>query len=133
MDDRWARVRGVYAEWARGDFSSSDWAHPEIELVIADGPAPGSWRGHEGMREGWRDMLSMWDDFRAVAEGFRELDDGRMLVLMRNTGRAKSSGLELADVQTRGANVVALRDGKVGRLVAYFSRDRALADLGIAE
>ena len=133
MDESWTRVGEVYDEWARGDYSSIDWAHPEIEFVIADGPAPGTWHGHEGMREAWRDLLSMWDDLHAVAEGFQQLDDGRMLVLMRNTGRAKSSGLELADVHTRGANVLTLRDDKVVRLVAYFSRDRALADLGLAE
>lgn len=29
-------VRGVYAPMERGDFSSTDWAHPEMGLVVMD-------------------------------------------------------------------------------------------------
>jgi hypothetical protein len=33
-------VRSIYVAWARGDWSSVEWAHPGIEYVRADGPAP---------------------------------------------------------------------------------------------
>jgi hypothetical protein len=51
-------VRSIIAAHEPGDFSSVEWAHPEIEYVIADGPAPGRWTGVAGMIEGARDALS---------------------------------------------------------------------------
>ena len=64
---------------------------------------------------------------------YRELDGERILVFDSFSGRGKTSGLELGDVQTPGALVFHLHDGKVIRIVSYWDRDRALADLGLEE
>jgi ketosteroid isomerase-like protein len=124
-------VRSLYAAWERGDWSSTEWAHPEIELVIADGPSPGSWTGVAGMAEGFRGILSAWEEFREAAEESRELDPERVLVLIDFTGRGKTSGLEVGQMRAKGATLFHIRGGQVTRLVLYRDRKRALADLGL--
>jgi len=124
-------VRSIYANWERGDFRSVDWADPEIEFAFGDGPDPESWTGLDGMAEGWRAFQSTWEDFRADPTDYRELDDERVLVLVHFIGRAKASGMDLAQMQTEQANLLQIRDGKVTRLVLYWDRDRAFVDLGL--
>jgi ketosteroid isomerase-like protein len=125
-------VRSLREAWERGDYSSSKWAHPEIEFVVADGPAPGKWTGLTGMAESSRDFMSAWEGFRATADEYLELDDERVLVLTRYSGRGKTSGLELGQIRAGGATLFHVRDHKVTRLVHYWDREHALADLGLA-
>ena len=70
---------------------------------------------------------------RAEADEYRALDDERVLVLMHFSGRGKTSGLEVGDIHMKGANLFHVRDGKVSRLVTYWDRERAFADVGLEE
>jgi mannose-6-phosphate isomerase-like protein (cupin superfamily)/ketosteroid isomerase-like protein len=124
-------VRSICTDWQRGDYSSAEWADPEIEFVLADGPDPGSWKGLAGMAQAWRSRLATWEEFHQQAFDFREIDHERVLVLFRVRGRGKTSGLELTQMHPQSAAVFQLRDGKVTRFIGYFERDRALADLGL--
>jgi ketosteroid isomerase-like protein len=125
-------VRSIYAAWECGDFSSTAWAHPEIEFVYVGGPSTGSWKGLPGMAEGFRDWFGAWEGVRVQAEEYRELDSERVLVLFRPSGRGKTSGVELGQMRARGASLFHIRDGKVTRLVNYLDREHALADLRLA-
>jgi ketosteroid isomerase-like protein len=125
-------VRSIYSDWERGDYSSASWAHPEIDYVLADGPAPGRWSGLAGMAQAFGDFLSAWDDPRVEAEELRVLDDERVLVIFSRTGRGRTSGVDLSQVQSKGATLFHIRGGKVTRLVVYHDGDCALADLGFS-
>ena len=125
-------VRSIWAAWERGDWSSVEWAHPDIEYVRADGPEPGSWTGLAGMSRGFRVWLSAWEGYRFNADEYRELDDARVLVFGHQGGRGKTSGLELGQIGTKAAALFHVHGGKVTRLVIYADRQRALADLGLA-
>jgi ketosteroid isomerase-like protein len=124
-------VRSLYGAWERGERSAVDWAHPQIEFVIADGPAPGTWTGSDAMSEGFRELLVAWEDWRPHADEYRELDDQRVLVLDHFSARGRTSRLEVGRVRAQGAVLFHLLDGKVTRLVVYWDRDAAFADLGI--
>ena len=56
-----------------------------------------------------------------------------MFVLARSFGRGKASGLDIEQLRAKTATLFHIRAGKVTRLVGYFERDRALADLGLEE
>jgi len=123
-------VRPIYASWERGDWAAADWAHPAIEFVSADGPTPWSVSGIQALAEAWREFLETWEEWRVEAEEYREIDDERVLVLIRIGGRGRASGLEVDQISAKGANLFHVRDGKVTRLVLYWNRERALADVG---
>ena len=53
-------------------------------------------------------------------------------MLHRYSGRGKTSGLEIGQIASRGADLFHVSDGRVTRLVLYWELDRALADLGLA-
>ena len=124
-------VRSIYADWERGDFGSVEWAHPEIEYVIADGPAPGRWTGLAGLAQGASSWIGAWEGFRIEAKEFRELDSERVLVLTHGSGRGKTSGFEVGDVAGLAADVFHIREGKVTKFVVYFDLEHASRDLGL--
>lgn len=126
-------VRSMFVAWERGDFSSAEWADPEIEFSWADGSAADRWKGRTEMAKGQRDFLNAWKGFRTGIHECRELEDERVLVLTYWSGQARTSGLQADQMRRDGAAVFEIRDGRMTKFVAYFDRDRALADLGPEE
>jgi ketosteroid isomerase-like protein len=121
-------VRSIYAAFERGDYADAQWADPEIEHVMVDGPEPGTFMGRAGLAEVMRTLFREVEDFRGEAEHYRELDAEPVLVLTRYFGRGKLSGVP---VSVRGAEVFEVHNCKVTRVVLYWDRDHALADLGL--
>jgi hypothetical protein len=59
-------VRSILTTWERGDYSSADWADPEIEYAMVDGPERGHWEGLAAMAEAARKGLDAWKDVPAL-------------------------------------------------------------------
>jgi ketosteroid isomerase-like protein len=85
------------------------------------------------MAEAMRGVLSVWEDHRIEAADCRELDDKRVLVFTRASGRGKARGLDLGQMRAEWIDVLRIRDGKVTTRITYADRDRALADLGLEQ
>jgi ketosteroid isomerase-like protein len=134
MSEHLDLVRSIYADWERGDYSRTDWAHPEIEWeYAADGPTPRGGTGLAGMAKDWRGYIGEFEEVRHKADEYLELDGERVLVLHHYRGHGKASGLDLEQFGWGGGGAVVfhIRDGRVTRLVGYFERANALADLGL--
>ena len=125
-------VRSIYADWEHGDFSSAEWADPEIEFGWADGPSPRSWIGLAEMAKGYGEELSAWENLHAGADECRVVDDERVLAFHSFRARGKASRVELGKRETKGAALFHIRGGKVTKLFLYFDRERALSDVGLA-
>jgi ketosteroid isomerase-like protein len=115
-------VRSLYAALERSDFDEiGRWVHPELEFVIADGPEPGVSIGLAQMEEIWRQYLSTWEGYRFVLDEVRQLDGDRVLALFHFSGRGKTSGVDLAELQSQAAAVYHIRQGKLTQIVRYWN------------
>jgi hypothetical protein len=70
---------------------------------------------------------------RRQADDCREVDEERVLVCFHGRGRGKRSGLELEQPARKAGSLVQVHEGAVVRLVFYWGRDHAFADLGLQE
>jgi ketosteroid isomerase-like protein len=133
MSENLDLARSIYDAWGRGDFSSLDWAHPEVEYVIVDGVEPGVWKGRAEMARAIRNILDLWEHPCIEADEYRELDESRVFVLNHLNARGRTSGVNVGGMLRNGATVLHIRDRKVTKYESYWDRDRALRDLGLAD
>ena len=83
------------------------------------------------MSRRYGDFLRGFKAFRAEPERYFVVDEHRILVLVRNSGQGRTSGVEFG--QRSVANLFEIEDGLVTGLVVYWDRNRALANLGLSE
>jgi ketosteroid isomerase-like protein len=111
------------AAWSRLD-EQIEWRNPE------DSPTAGVWHGHQGVRDWFAEFRESFDDMRFIPYEFKELPDGRVLVLMRATATAKQSGVA---VDVPFAHLITIRDGLVAHFQMYSDQQRAVQATGLHE
>jgi ketosteroid isomerase-like protein len=104
---------------------------PEVELrSVLGGVEGGVYTGAEGLSYWVEDLHATWDDYRAEVVDFREVADGRTVVVWHVRGRAKGSGVPLDD---RIAHVWTWRNEKPWRAEAYTDPREAFEAIGLRE
>ena len=124
-------LRPIYVEWSQGNWQPKfDVYDPEMEWGwSSEFPGlAGVYVDPAERNKRLREWLSPWEDWRCEAKDFIEHGDN-VVVLCRYWGRGKGSG---ATVDTRGAHVWKLRDGKVIRLEVFVDPVTALEAVGLS-
>lgn len=127
--DRLDRLRAMYVEWARGDFTGHRdlFDRDFVFRLRPEFPDAGVYHGPEGMAEYLRLFLAAWTDLTITAGEFTEAGDSVVVAVhQRGAGRESGIGTELQYWQ-----VWTFRGQKVVRLEAIRERADALATVGL--
>ena len=100
--------------------------HPFLSTEVEGAPA---YRGHEGLRQWFRDTEEMFSEVEWRVEAVRNLGDDRVLVLGHIRARGRTSG---AEVSSPIGHLFEFREGRVLRGWAYPSHEQALSAAGLA-
>jgi ketosteroid isomerase-like protein len=102
---------------------------PEIEFLSVLAVSGRAYRGHEGIRQYFRDVLSAWEEWRVEVHRVAAGADGRVAIVMTMHARGRGSGAALSE---RTGHIWTLRDGKLLRNRPYREPEQALHDLGLS-
>jgi ketosteroid isomerase-like protein len=124
-------VKAMFAAFAARDLETVlSLADPEIEFTAVTGEHAGRtdpYRGHDGLREYFRDVAAVWEELRLTPREFRE-EGGLILV----TGKVSARSQRRTVTGSTGW-VWRVRDGKVVYARVYASAADGVAALEAGE
>jgi ketosteroid isomerase-like protein len=124
-------VKAMFAAFAARDLETVlSLADPDIEFTAVTGEHAGRtdpYRGHDGLREYFRDVAAVWEELRLTPREFRE-EGGLILV----TGKVSARSQRRTVTGSTGW-VWRVRDGKVVYARVYASAADAVAALEAGE
>ena len=101
-----------------------EWRNPE------DSPIAGVWRGHDGVRDWFKQASEAFGDMTFTPEEFREVSEDRILVLLRFGLTGTESGIQM---EVPFAHVIDMKAGRATALRMYSDQLKALEAAGLAE
>lgn len=128
-----ATVRGIYAEWEKGNLRAALPAlDPELTFVtfMPDSNEVVVAHGIDELAEFMREWFNQWAEYRLMAEEVVEPDDEHVLVVGHHTARGRQSSVEVRD---RVVTAWRFRDVRVVQLVIGRDRDQVVEAAGLSE
>jgi len=107
-------------------------ASPDVEwedAIFWSGVAR-TYRGRDGLREWFKQVVEPWERIRVEVEEITEATDNRVFVGLYLTARGKGSGVE---TELRAWQVNRFADGKTARRHVFLERADALEAAGLSE
>ena len=105
----------------------------DLEVAfIAQGPqgSETSYRGVEGLGEGWRDWLEPYQSYWLEVEDFIDAGEDEVLMPARVKAVTRRDGVL---IEHSPAAICAVRDRKIARVTFYLDRSEALEAVGLRE
>jgi ketosteroid isomerase-like protein len=123
-------VRRAYEAFNRRDF---DAALADVDDEVSWAPIfsveTALLEGKDAVRAAWARQFEAFD-VSIEPEEISSLDESRVIVVARWTGRGSASGAPFA---TTGVQICTIREGRLVRLDSYPSKDKALGAIGLRE
>jgi ketosteroid isomerase-like protein len=123
-------VRRMYEAFHGGDADGAlAYFDPEVEVDASVRVDEGIGHGRDAVNAMVARWLAAWDEWREEIEEIRDLDS-RVLVISKQRGRAKGSGIE---VETRYAVLYEIQDDLIKAMTLYATAAEAIEAAGLRE
>jgi ketosteroid isomerase-like protein len=129
-EDNVEMLRSVYESLNRGDWEGVFRnAHPDLEITTQRGPAAGTYRGHEAVREQVEELSGPFEAWKMEPEKFFE-GEADVVVFVKLRSWPKGSSVEM---EVRNGHLWTIRDGSIRSLKTFAVREEALEAAGLSE
>jgi ketosteroid isomerase-like protein len=102
--------------------------HPDVQFDTTVRPDGRVWRGRAAVRLAMGEWIEAWEDYELSVERYLQAGADRVVMLWRERGRARGSGVPQAQ---SGATVFTVRGGQIVEMVPTLDRAATLAALGV--
>ena len=126
-EDNVGTVRSSYEAFQRRDLEEFLSHHdPDVEFRSLVLEVEGVYRGHDGLRAWWENVVDVFPDWMPQIEDAHEAGN-RVLLRVRVEGHGTGTGI---DLDRHAWNVVEVHDGRVTSSAFYRTEEEALAAMG---